>query len=221
MSRPRPRGRILAAVGCSRHHGCRWSPATGGARARHAAEHHHPSRKAVKLQILALNDFHGQLEQVTSTSARRGGSTPPRRAARSTSPPTSSSCARRPGPRRGTRVTVAAGDLIGATPAAVGGLPRRAHHRGDEQDGPADHQRRQPRVRRGLARAACGCRRAAASTTAHGKDNQNSCPDQARSRAPTSSYLSANVVPRGHRQDGLPAYQGQEVRRRARSASSA
>ena len=38
--------------------------------------------------------------------------------------------------------------------AAVGGVPRRADHRGHEHDGAAGRLRRQPRVRRGLARAA-------------------------------------------------------------------
>ena len=61
---------------------------------------------------------------------------PRRRTSRSCAPTTNS-------------LTVAAGDLIGALPAAVGALPRRADHRGDEQDGPGRQQRRQPRVRRG------------------------------------------------------------------------
>ena len=115
------------------------------------------------------------------------------RAASSTSPRTSATL-RAPNPNT---VVVSAGDLIGATPAAVGALPRRADDRGDEPDGPRLQRRRQPRVRRGRDRAAPACRTAAAT------------PSTAASTA-TASRRRLPVPGRqrdlqGHRRDDLPA----------------
>ena len=72
MSRPRPRGRILAALGAAAVTTASLVATLGAAPAsarpdhddhgRHHGRHHGTSHKQVKLQILALNDFHGQLE---------------------------------------------------------------------------------------------------------------------------------------------------------------
>ena len=114
MSRPRPRGRILAAVGAAVTTAVLVA-SSGGAPASATGRHHHHKPKAVKLQILALNDFHGQLDTVADL-APSGGSTPrPAGGAAYLATHLASSCARRPGPKRH-RSTVAAGDLIGASP---------------------------------------------------------------------------------------------------------
>ena len=86
----------------------------------------------VEVQILAINDFHGNLEppprRSPSPGRRQQGHAAPAarrhlaaRAARSSAPPHS--------------VTVAAGDLIGASPAGLGLVPRRADDRGAEPAG--------------------------------------------------------------------------------------
>ena len=105
------------------------------------------------VHVLGINDFHGNLEPPTGSSGRI--TTPPT-ARRSTpaAPPTwrPTSNLRARGPER-TIVVVGSGDLIGAVPAHLGALPRRADHRG-AQPRAAGLRRRQPRVRRGLPRAA-------------------------------------------------------------------
>ena len=121
--------------------------------------------RTTEIQILGLNDFHGQLEVVdpiASSGGRIGsltGSCPTqtcpaptciRPAASSTWRPTSTTCGRRTrehAVRLGRRP-----DRRDAAP--VGALPRRADDRGVQPDGARLQRRRQPRVRRGHRRAA-------------------------------------------------------------------
>ena len=123
--------------------------------------HKHHKPKDVKVQLLALNDFHGNLQTTTTGGIRLDP--PPVQPA-----PPAPRC-RRPGPpaarailgsyvrelERGNRnsLLVSAGDLIGASPLAVGALPRRAHDRGHEPARARPQRGRQPRVRRGRRRA--------------------------------------------------------------------
>ena len=116
--------------------------------------------KPVDVQLLAINDFHGNLEPPSGSGGRiqtgvttdRVRRVPWTRAASSTSPPSCAATAA--GGARRTPITVAAGDLIGASP-----LLSAAFH--DEPTIEALNlgrarlrQRRQPRVRRGRRRAA-------------------------------------------------------------------
>ncbi len=117
--------------------------------------HHHHKPKDVKVQLLALNDFHGNLQTTTT-----GGIRPPTPAGQDAPPPIAAGGAGILGSylrelRRGHRnsLTVAAGDLIGASP-----LLSALYH--DEPTieamnllGLEPHLRRQPRVRRGRGRA--------------------------------------------------------------------
>ncbi len=80
--------------------------------------HHHHKPKDVKVQLLALNDFHGNLQTTTT-----GGIRPPTPAGQDAPPPIAAGGAGILGSylkelRRGHRnsLTVAAGDLIGASP---------------------------------------------------------------------------------------------------------
>ena len=121
-----------------------------------------PKDNDTKVQLLAINDFHGHLEPTTPgtiqvgccnpvqrPACRRAGRGRFRRAASSTSPRTSRRCAT----QNSNTITVGAGDLIGASPLISGALPRRARDRGAQRDRPRRDRRRQPRVRRGHRRA--------------------------------------------------------------------
>ena len=114
------------------------------------------------VQLLAINDFHGNLEPPAGSSGRISdrrldGATVDAGGAeylathiknlRAQQPEHVRRRRRRPDRRQ---------------PAALGPLPRRADDRGDERDGPRRHRRRQPRVRRGRRPSCCACRTAAA-----------------------------------------------------------
>ena len=119
--------------------------------------------RTTDIQILSFNDFHGNLEPPSGSSGRLDHGGTPRRGdpttgtrtrprpapwtpeAWSTSPPTSSRPARATQHRHGGRRRPHR-----RVPAAVGRLPRRADHRGDERARPRRLGRGQPRVRRGL-----------------------------------------------------------------------
>ena len=104
-------------------------------------------------------------------------------AASSTSPPT---CRR---PATGTRntVTVAAGDIIGASPLLSAAFHDEPTIEAMNALGLDVTRRGQPRVRRGLQGAAADARPVAASTTATAQNNQNSCAAAHVRAAPTST----------------------------------
>ena len=141
--------------------------------------------KTVDVTLLAVNDFHGNLEPRRPGRACIRTGRASRRAAPRTWPPIWTRSARR---RKTDRtVTVAAGDLIGASPLLSAAFHDEPTIEALNMMGLDVSRRRQPRVRRGLARAApdadrrlpAGRRRV---TPGHG------CPDAStRSRAPTSS----------------------------------
>ena len=131
--------------------------ARGGARRRgargcpSAAPHHHQKR-FVSAQLLSINDFHGNIEANTPGTIREdtpAGPAIPAGGAEYLATYVRNLRAQNP---RNTLV-VSAGDLIGASPLALGAVPRRADDRGDEQDRPRPQRGRQPRVRRGHGRA--------------------------------------------------------------------
>lgn len=157
--------------------------------------------KRVKLQILALNDFHGQLEPSTSSSSGTINGTPAGGAAYLA---TRLAQLRRTAAAQGRHsVTVAAGDLIGASPlisAAFHDEPtiEAMNIMGLQVSSVGNHEfdegwRELVRKQRG------GCLRDGA-----GKDNQDSC---AAHRFPGAkfTYLSANVFHKDTGRTVLPA----------------
>ena len=169
---------------------CRSARRRAAARRAPGRRKRRPQGRSKASTCSALNDFHGQLEMasildVESPPGRtRDGSGPlttaataaggaaylglaPRRAAR-----------RRGRPRARKTVTVAAGDLIGATPLLSAAFHDEPTHRDDEPARPRHHLGRQPRVRRGLARAASACSDGGclADGDGDGDDNQRLLP---------------------------------------------
>ena len=147
-----------------------------------------PSRK-VLLQILALNDFHGQLEKSTSSSSGAINGTPAGGAEYLT---THLRQLRRKALANGrSSITVAAGDLIGATPlisAAFHDEPtiEAMNRLGLRISSVGNHEfdeggRELLRMQRG------GCL-----DDGDGANNQNSCPDHTFKGA-DFQYLAANV----------------------------
>lgn len=160
----------------------------------------------VRLQILALNDFHGQLEPVSSTSSSgRINSTP---AGGAEYLATHLTQLRQQAASDGSStVTVAAGDLIGATPllsAAFHDEPtiEAMNQMGLEISSVGNHEfdegwRELVRMQEG------GC-----IEDGDGAENQNSCPAGEFSGA-DFQYLSANVL---HEDTGESVLPGVEVK---------
>ena len=113
---------------------------------------------AVEVQILAINDFHGNLEPPAGSAGRQASAPSPRRRRRVPRRRTS-----RPSRRRtANTIVVSAGDLIGASPLLSAPLPRRADDRGDE---PRSASTSTPSATTSSTRArpsCCACRTAAA-----------------------------------------------------------
>jgi 5'-nucleotidase len=204
MSRPPVRGRLLAALGVA---AVTTATVVVSTLPGPASAESRP-RGPVKLQILALNDFHGQLEPLdpAKTSSGRINSTPAG-GAEYLATHLKQLRAQARAQHRNT-VTVAAGDLIGATPllsAAFHDEPtieamNKMHlnvasvgnHEFDEG------WRELVRMQRG------GC----LDDGAEGKDNQNSCPDHTFQGA-DFRYLSANVF---HEDTGKTVFPGVTVK---------
>ncbi len=129
----------------------------------------------VKLDLLALNDFHGNLETVPSTSSSgRINNTPAGGAAYLA---TKIRDERRKSRAAGaTPITVAAGDLIGASPLLSAAFHDEPTIKAMNQIGLAGRLGRQPRVRRGLPRAAAHAARRLPRRRPDGANGQNSCP---------------------------------------------
>ena len=90
-----------------------------------ATHGHHHKAKTTHLQVLSINDFHGNLEPPSGSSGTLPGvATPVGGAAYLSTWMTRLREAQKH------TVTVGAGDLIGASPLISGALPRRAHDRG-------------------------------------------------------------------------------------------
>jgi 5'-nucleotidase len=206
MSRPRPRGRILAAVGAAVTTAVLVA-STGAAPASATGRHHHPKPKAVKLQILALNDFHGQLDKVPSTSSSGRINTTPAGGAAYLATHLTRLRAEAKAEKRHS-VTVAAGDLIGASPllsAAFHDEPtiEAMNKMGLQITSVGNHEfdegwRELVRMQKG------GCLDDGA-----GKDNQNSCADHTFTGA-KFRYLSANVF---HEDTGKTVFPGVTVKK--------
>ena len=86
----------------------------------------------VEVQILSLNDFHGNLEPPAGSSGRVGATNAGGAEYLATHVKTSSK-------RTQNTIVVSAGDLIGATRSSRQPVPRRANDRGDEPDRPRRH----------------------------------------------------------------------------------
>jgi len=166
-------------------------------------------RRRIALNLLALNDFHGQLEKVpTSSSSGRVGDVA---AGGAEYLATHLKMLRQQSARRGAAtLTVAAGDLIGATPllsAAFHDEPtvEAMNKVGLDISSVGNHEfdegwRELLRIQRG------GC----LADGPDGADNQNSCPDGKRFRGADYDYLAANVK---NNRTGKTVLPGVEVRK--------
>ena len=180
---------------------------SGGAPASATGRHHHHKPKAVKLQILALNDFHGQLDKVPSTSSSGRINTTPAGGAAYLATHLKQLRAEARAEKRHS-VTVAAGDLIGASPllsAAFHDEPtiEAMNKMGLQITSVGNHEfdegwRELVRMQKG------GCLDDGA-----GKDNQNSCADHTFTGA-KFRYLSANVF---HEDTGKTVFPGVTVKK--------
>ncbi len=221
MSRPQNRGRTLAALGVAAATSVALiastgvSPATAKTGAAKHAQHQKQVKKPAKpttpkkvdLQILALNDFHGQLEKVSSTSSSGRINTTPAGGAEYLS--THLQRLRASAADQGRHsVTVAAGDLIGATPlmsAAFHDEPtiEAMNQMGLDISSVGNHEfdegwRELVRMQEG------GC----IDDGPDGVDNQNSCPDHTFEGA-DFQYLAANVF---HEDTGKTVFPGTTVK---------
>jgi 5'-nucleotidase len=175
-----------------------------------------PGQATIKLDLLALNDFHGQLEKVPATSssgrvATLAGNVP---AGGGAYLATHLDQLREGAAARGAHtLTVAAGDLIGATPllsAAFHDEPtiEAMNALGLDVASVGNHEfdegyRELIRMQEG------GCL-----PDGDGQDNQNSCPDPQRPFAGADfQYLSANVKYAGTDRTVFPAYVVKKVER--------
>ena len=162
--------------------------------------HHHKRHKprAVDVQLLSINDFHGNLEPPPGTITLPGGVRDSRPAAPSTWPRTSTRCAAQ---NRNTLV-VSAGDNIGASPLVSGLFHDEPTIEAFNAMGVDFSSRRQPRVRRGLAELLRmqngGC---------HPVDG---CQDGDGFAGADFDYLAANVVDDDTGRTLFPPY---EIRR--------
>ncbi len=150
----------------------------------------------VKLDLLALNDFHGNLEPPTGSSGNIPGITNVTGTKAGGAAYLASALKKERKKSRAagaTPLTVAAGDLIGAQPAALGGLPRRADHHGDEHDGPRRRRRWATTSSTRASTSCCAWRRAAAWPTATVRTAQDSCPAGQTFKGADFPYLGANV----------------------------
>ncbi|MGH3332418.1 MAG: bifunctional metallophosphatase/5'-nucleotidase [Nocardioidaceae bacterium] len=162
----------------------------------------------IDLQVLALNDFHGQLEQVPSTSSSgRIGSTP---AGGAEYLATHLERLRADARDRGAHsVTVAAGDLVGATPllsAAFYDEPtiEALNGMGLDISSVGNHEFDQG-WRELVRKQEGGC----VEDGPDGRDNRNSCPAGDFMGA-DFQYLSANVFHEGTGETVLPAVEVKE-----------
>ncbi len=219
MTPSHPRGRFAALLAATATATAVALPLTLGAGAQSAAarpQHTPPGQQTIKLDLLAVNDFHGQLEKVPTTSssgriATTGGNVAAGGAAYLA---THLDQLRQGAAARGaTTLTVAAGDLIGATPllsAAFHDEPtvEAMNAMGLDITSVGNHEfdegyRELLRMQEG------GCL-----PDGDGKDNQNSCPDPQRPFAGADyQYLSANVKYAGTDRTVFPAYVVKKVGR--------
>ena len=186
MSQSPPRRRLLAVLGVA----AALSVALVASTAANPALAQRPPKGNVKLQILAINDFHGQLEPSTSSSSGVINGTPAGGAEYLATHLRKLRLLARSNGRH--TVTVAAGDLIGATPllsAAFHDEPTimAMNRMGLQIASVGNHEfdegwRELRRMQTG------GCLADGA-----GKDNQNSCPAGTFPGA-NFQYLSANVT---------------------------
>ncbi len=175
-----------------------------------------PGQQTIKLDLLALNDFHGQLEKVPVTSSSGRITTPTEKvpAGGAAYLATHLDQLREGAAARGAHtLTVAAGDLIGATPllsAAFHDEPtvEAMNAMGLDITSVGNHEfdegyRELLRMQEG------GCL-----PDGDGEDNQDSCPDPQRPFTGADyQYLSANVKYAGTDRTVFPAYVVEKVGR--------
>ncbi len=115
-------------------------------------------RDVVRLDLLAFNDFHGNLAPISSSQLQRADQQHAGRRRRVPGDPPEEAPEQGPRQRRRDADRRRRGPRR-CLPAAVGGVPRRAHHRGHERARARRLRGRQPRVRRGLQGAAAAAAR--------------------------------------------------------------
>ena len=195
-----------------------------------------PTAPTIDVQLLSFNDFHGNLEPPSRVQrpadprshARRQERREPTDVTTDTldSPRSRRRRVPRDAPRAGaqgppvTSLTVAAGDLIGASPLLSAAFHDEPTIEALNALGPRRLLRRQPRVRRGLQRAAAHGERAAASTTATARTTRTPAPTHP-SRGADFDYLAANVKYAGHRTRRSSRRTRSRTSTAPRSASSA
>ena len=161
----------------------------------------------VEVQLLGINDFHGNLEPPTGSSGRitpAPGATPgrcrrgrvpgdPHPPAAGDEPELAGGLGRRPDRRQ---------------PAALGRVPRRADDRGDERDRARSQRGRQPRVRRGRGGAAADAVRRLSSDR-HGRHLQGRGRALRRCQLPVPRRQRR---PSRHGRAAVPALRDPQVR---------
>ena len=160
----------------------------------------------VKLDLLALNDFHGNLEPPTGSSGNIPGITNDGTKAGGAAYLAS---AAQEGAQEVARRGRHAADRRGRRPhrrqpAALGGLPRRADHQGDEHDGPRRRRRWATTSSTRASTSCCACRRAAAWPTATAPTARTPARAARPSRAPTSPTSAPTCSGRTRRATARP-----------------
>ncbi len=150
-----------------------------------------PKPTHTQIQLLALNDFHGNLAPNSPTSSSGNINGTPAGGAEylATHLKQLRAAAKANGQES---VTVAAGDLIGASPLLSAAFHDEPTIEALSRDGPGRHLGRQPRVRRGLARAAPDAAPAAACPTVTARTTRT----PARTRRTRSTAPSSSTCPR-------------------------
>jgi len=173
-----------------------------------AAAKHAKTAKTAKLDLYAINDFHGQLEKVSSSSGRVGNVN----AGGAEFLSTHLDEWRAASDERGaTPITVAAGDLIGATPllsAAFYDEPtiETMNEIGLDVSSVGNHEFDQGKTEL-LRKQNGGCL-----ADGDGANNRNSCPDAERPFGGAKfDYLAANVHDTSTNETLLPAYTVKDV----------
>ena len=147
----------------------------------------------VDVQLLAINDFHGNLEPPSGSCGRIGtiNAGGVEYLATHVAEP-----ARR---RTRTRVVVSAGDLIGASPLLSALFHDEPTIEAINLIGPRLQRGRQPRVRRGRRTSCCACRTAAATRS-------TAATTATTSPGADFRFLAANVVREDNGKTLFPAY---------------
>ena len=181
----------------------------------------------IDVQLLSFNDFHGNLEPPAGSGGRHhrrplrrhartptgDGNRPTCSTARSTPVASSTSPPTSPSLRQGhpNSLTVAAGDLVGASPLLSAAFHDEPTIEAMNSRRPRRHVRGQPRVRRGLQGAAAP-RRRRLHRRRRRREQPELLPRRQRSRAPTSRSSPPTSSTRAPNKTILPPYSVKNVK---------